>query len=345
MTARTATLLLALLAGSVLALAGCGDDGRMELRARFDDAKTLPEQGKVTVADVTVGTVTDVELDRDELAAIVTMRVDDDLALPAQVTARLRKTSLLGEHFVELVPHDEAGGRLDPDRLITDTRVESDLETLVARAGELVTVVAGDTIARAIDAGATGLGGRGDQLDAILDDAGAIAGAYDDRSEDLVAIIDDLEALLATTAPEADRHAEAVDELSAATDVLRAEDDRLIDALVALGDLSAELGGLVSDHRRDLDDTLLNVQAITAEVVANRDDLDRLWAELAGHNEVILDGVNLEQTQVFLDLLICGLNDEPGDPVRGCDEAPQSIQRPAEGQRRPPAEPGEGGRR
>lgn len=337
MSRATAALALAL-AGAVLALAGCGG-GRMTLEAEFADARTLAERGKVTLSDVRVGRVTDVELDRESLVARVTMEVEDDLDLPRRVSARLRKTSLLGEHYVELVPHDDAGGTFDPDRVITDTRVASDLETLMGRAGELVAVLAGDRLARAIDAGATGLGGRGPQLDRALDHTGAIARRYDERTAELTAVLDDLERLLSVTAAESDTHADAVAALAEATEVLRAEDDRLVDALARLGDLSAELGALAADHRADLDDALLNLQAVTGAIAERRDDLDEMWGELAGHNEVILDGVNLEQAQVFLDMLVCGSNDEPGHPVRGCDDVPQGRSRPPRGEPQPPPEP------
>jgi ABC-type transporter Mla subunit MlaD len=39
------------------------------------------------------------------------------------VAARLRKTNVLGERFIELVPDRDSGGRFDPDTIITETRL------------------------------------------------------------------------------------------------------------------------------------------------------------------------------------------------------------------------------
>jgi len=125
------TALPALLAAGALALSGCDfsvgnmplpggadvGDHPMTVTANFPDVLDLVPQSTVKVADVTVGKVTDVELDGD--TAKVTMLINGDTKLPENVDAELRQTSLLGEKFVSLsAPPTGATGQLSDGAVI-----------------------------------------------------------------------------------------------------------------------------------------------------------------------------------------------------------------------------------
>ncbi|UMG93780.1 MCE family protein [Nocardioides sp. TF02-7] len=102
-----------LLAGSVL-LTGCdfdvyqlplpggadvGDDP-ITVKVYFEDVLDLVPKSSVKVNDVTVGQVSDIEL--DGYTAEVTLELRDDTGLPDNAEAKIRQTSLLGEKFVSL---------------------------------------------------------------------------------------------------------------------------------------------------------------------------------------------------------------------------------------------------
>ncbi len=61
---------------------------------------TTDQNSPVKVDDVTVGSVTDIEL--DGWHAKVTVSLNKDVVLPANVTAMIGQTSLLGSNHVEL---------------------------------------------------------------------------------------------------------------------------------------------------------------------------------------------------------------------------------------------------
>ena len=63
---------------------------------------TSQPNSRVRVGDVTVGNVTKIE--RQGWHALVTMRIDGDVDLPANATAKLGQTSLLGSLHIELAP-------------------------------------------------------------------------------------------------------------------------------------------------------------------------------------------------------------------------------------------------
>jgi len=78
-----------------------GDDP-IEITAEFRNVLDLVPQTTVKVNDVSVGQVTDIDLEGE--TAIVTMQLPKDTELPNNVVAEIRQTSLLGEKFVQLAP-------------------------------------------------------------------------------------------------------------------------------------------------------------------------------------------------------------------------------------------------
>lgn len=148
---RTTAVLLVLLAGL---LAGCGghtyaglgdlplpggvDVGPspLTITVEFRDVLNLARGATVKVDDVTVGEVTGV--DRTGWRAEVTLTVRNDVRLPANTTAAVRQTGLLGEKYVELAAPsgDAARGRLQDgqriglDRTTRSTEVEEVLASL-----------------------------------------------------------------------------------------------------------------------------------------------------------------------------------------------------------------------
>ena len=319
---------LVILALAVVGLPACVRQEPFTIQAKFADVADLVERNAVQVADVRVGTVTDIQL-TDDYEAMVTLKIDEGVVLPSRVSAQLRKTNVLGERFVELIPDPDSGGRLAAGTVITDTKLVADLEDVVRVGSDLLAVVATDKIAGAIEAGAEGLGGRGETFDSVLDDLTEIVGSYDRNSDDIVRLINGLDGFLADVGPEANMHGEAFTELARATAVLEAEDDRLIDALEDLADLARTGEDIMVTHRRRTDDFFERFDRITDQVVSRQDKLDRLFAEVYKHNFNTIRGVNSEFGQIVLDFIVCGENDTPNDRVRGCETPPQGVPRPS----------------
>jgi phospholipid/cholesterol/gamma-HCH transport system substrate-binding protein len=90
-----------------------------QVTAIFNDVNQLVPNAAVKVADVTVGSVTQVTLTRDFKARVV-MHVLKSAHLPANSIATLDQTSLLGEKFIELGPPPGARGvgRLRPNAVL-----------------------------------------------------------------------------------------------------------------------------------------------------------------------------------------------------------------------------------
>lgn len=82
-----------------------------ELEATFDDVEGLPTKRSVLTNGVSVGKVTDVSYNADDVTGTVTFTVDDDFApVYADATARIGERTILGDPYLDLDRgHPEAG--------------------------------------------------------------------------------------------------------------------------------------------------------------------------------------------------------------------------------------------
>lgn len=79
-----------------------GGDGSYTIQAQLPDVVVIQQNTRVRVADVNVGNVTRIEV--QDWHALVTMRIDGGVHLPANSTAKVGQTSLLGSMHIELAP-------------------------------------------------------------------------------------------------------------------------------------------------------------------------------------------------------------------------------------------------
>ena len=71
-------------------------------RPKLPDVNNIEPNSRVRVGDVNVGNVTRIE--RQGWHALVTMRINGGVELPANATAKMGQTSLLGSQHIELAP-------------------------------------------------------------------------------------------------------------------------------------------------------------------------------------------------------------------------------------------------
>ena len=76
--------------------------GSYTIQAQMPDVVTIQENTRVRVDDVNVGNVTKIEQPLKDGQVLVTMRINGDVHLPGNSTAKLGQTSLLGSMHMEL---------------------------------------------------------------------------------------------------------------------------------------------------------------------------------------------------------------------------------------------------
>lgn len=109
-----------------------GGSGTYEVMANFSSAEGISAGSEVRVAGVRVGTVVDLDLNRETYDAQATLAVDKSLEIPDDSTVIIQSSGLLGGSFVEISP----GGSLDfygPGDTIEDTQGAISLIQLFAK--------------------------------------------------------------------------------------------------------------------------------------------------------------------------------------------------------------------
>ncbi|WP_271410829.1 outer membrane lipid asymmetry maintenance protein MlaD [Pseudomonas sp. Q1-7] len=124
-------LLLLALRVSGLSYGATGDT--YKLYAHFDNIAGLTVRAKVTMAGVTIGKVTAIDLDRDSYTGRVTMEVEQRVDnLPTDSTAAILTAGLLGEKYIGI----SVGGEeelLKDGGTIRDTQSALVLEDLIGK--------------------------------------------------------------------------------------------------------------------------------------------------------------------------------------------------------------------
>jgi len=124
-----ALLLLSLRVSGITA----GPTDSYKLYAYFDNTAGLAVRSKVTMAGVTIGKVTAINLDRESYTARVTMDVQRNVnILPVDSTASILTAGLLGEKYIGISVGGDDELLADGD-VIRDTQSSLVLEELIGK--------------------------------------------------------------------------------------------------------------------------------------------------------------------------------------------------------------------
>lgn len=275
---RTARLLAAL-AVVTLATSGCsvlsgglrgvdlpggaslGDDP-YTVSIEFPDVVDLVPESLVKVADVSVGTVSDISVDPTTWNAIVTVEVNRDVMLPANADAEVRTTSLLGEKFVELSPPAQGatgnlagGARIPVQRAGRAAEVEEVLGALsmLLNGGGVAQI---KTISTELN---KALVGNEPQIRSLLANLDTLVGALDDKKSEITRALDGINRLAATLDARRDQITNALDNLSPGLKELENQRGQLVDLLQSLDRLSGVATNVVNRSR---DVTLADLRSL-----------------------------------------------------------------------------------
>ncbi|MEU9017473.1 MlaD family protein [Actinomadura sp. NPDC048394] len=297
--ARTAALLAALAATT---LGGCGPAGfggvqdlplpggadlgdhPYTVKAEFANVLNLVPQSAVKVNDVAVGRVVKVALPPGGWTAEVTMKINGDVRLPADASAQLQQSSLLGEKFVQLsaapastgLPGGAAApggaapggpapsastGRLADGAVIPVSRTNRNPEVEEVF-GALSMLLNGGGIAqlRTITTEMNkALDGNEPQIRSLLEQARRLVGDLDANKQGITDALDGINRLSGTLRARQGQIGVALDDIEPGLKVLEEQRGALVRMLNSLNDLS---GVAVTTVKRSQADLVADLKAL-----------------------------------------------------------------------------------
>jgi phospholipid/cholesterol/gamma-HCH transport system substrate-binding protein len=236
--------------------------------AEFTDALNVVPRTAVMVDDVPVGQVS--QVDRVGWHAKITMQIRKDLKLPANATAEIRQTSLLGEKYVALVDPVGAAptGRLSDgaDIPLSATSRNPEVEEVL---GALSFVLSGGGIGQ-LHTISTELNkmmnGRTDEMRNVLDRINTLVTTLDGQKDDIIAAMSAIDRLSSTLNKESRSVGAAIDAMGPAVKVLNQQHRALVTMLTELDKLGQVGTRVIRGTRENLVATLRHLEPTLREL-------------------------------------------------------------------------------
>jgi phospholipid/cholesterol/gamma-HCH transport system substrate-binding protein len=218
-----------------------GGAGSYTAAAQLPDVTNIQPNSRVRVGDVNVGNV--IKIERQGWHALVTMSLDGDVVLPANATATIGQTSLLGTLHVELAPPTSAPpvGRLHEGSLIglSNARAYPTTEQTLASLSFLFNGGGIGQIQDITEAFSTALHGREQDLRGFNEKINQFVSQLNTQRDDIIAATDAVNRLVGQFAGQKTTFDKALRTIPDALTVLKDQRTNLADAFDQLGKVSA----------------------------------------------------------------------------------------------------------
>ncbi len=248
-------------------------------QALFEDAGGLTVGNDVTISGMKVGSVSNVSLRGRN--AVVTFGLDGTVSLGSDTTAHVRTGTLLGERVLTL--ESKGNGTMRPMEVIPVARTASPY-SLTEAVSELTTNTAGtDTgsLNQSLDTLSATLDQVAPELAPAFDGVTRLSRAINDRDDTLGALLKDgadVTRILSERSRQVNTLILNANDLVAVLSERRRE---IVELLVHTSALSKQLSGVIHDNEQRLAPTLDKLNAVTAVLEKNRDNIGKALPGLA----------------------------------------------------------------
>ena len=235
--------------------------GATTVYVQVADTLALNTNSRVRVADVFVGTVREIKL--QDWVPTLTLTVEPGIELPANATAKIGQSSILGTQHVELAaPADPSPQRLK-DGATIPLKNSSSFPTIERTLASLATVLRGGGIPNLeiIQTEVNNLlTGNADQIRDFLNNLDVFTAGLNKQREDIARAIESSNELFAYVASRNNTIDQLLVDLPPLVEYLAGAKDRVTDAVLALGRFNKVTGDSLSAARADLDTNLATLQ-------------------------------------------------------------------------------------
>jgi phospholipid/cholesterol/gamma-HCH transport system substrate-binding protein len=246
----------------------------LRYQALFSEAGGIAVGNDVTVSGIKVGTVSSVKLDNGD--ALVGFTIDGRYALGSDTTAHIRTGTLLGERVLAL---ESAGsGTLAPNTVIPVTRTSSPY-SLTDAVNDLTTNTAGtntESLNQSLDTLSQTLDQIAPQLGPTFDGVSRLSKSLNSRNESLADLLKTAGDVTGILSERSDKVNTLILNANDLVGVLNERRYAITSLLNATSAVSQELTGVVHDNEQELRPTLDRLNAVTAMLEKNRDNLAKM---------------------------------------------------------------------
>ena len=239
-------------------------DGSYTIQAQLPDVVVIEQNTRVRVADVNIGNVTKIEV--QDWHALVTMRINRGVHLPANSTAKVGQTSLLGSMHIELAPPAGVApeGELH-DGSVIPLSAASSYPTTEQTLASVSILLNGGGLGQLQEINQTfakALVGREDDLRSLLTQLDAFVGQLNVQTDDIITATENLNDLAGQVASKDAVVDRALTTIPQALGVLAEERTKLADAIDGLGRFSAVATSAVTQTKESLVNNLRNIAPV-----------------------------------------------------------------------------------
>ncbi|KAA0021935.1 MCE family protein [Antrihabitans cavernicola] len=243
-------------------------DGSYQVKIQMPNVTTLSQNSPVRVNDVTVGTVTGIEV--QSWHALVTVSLNKGVQLPANATAKIGQTSLLGSNHVELAPpvDEKPVGTLEPGATIPIERAGA-YPTTEQTLSSLSVVLNGGGLAQLQDITTElnkALDGRTSSVRDLIPQLNSLVTSLDQQRNDIVSALSGLDRLSGQFSDQRNVITDALDKIPPALTVLTGQRQNLTNALVSLGNLSDVASRVIDTSGDDLKANIKSLGPVLKEL-------------------------------------------------------------------------------
>jgi phospholipid/cholesterol/gamma-HCH transport system substrate-binding protein len=247
--------------------AGSGD-GSYTIQAQLPDVVVIQRNTRVRVADVNVGSVTNIEV--QDWHALVTMRINGDVHLPANSTAKVGQTSLLGSMHIELAPPtDEVPQGELKDGSVIPLSAASTYPTTEQTLASVSVLLNGGGLGQLQEinqAFAKALAGRENDMRSLLNQLDTFISALNAQTDDIIAATEHLNSLAGQVAAKDQTVDKALTTIPQALAVLSDSRTKVADAIDALGKFSAIATSTVNQTKESFVNNLRSIAPVFREL-------------------------------------------------------------------------------
>lgn len=272
-------------------------------QALFTEAGGLASGNDVKVSGVTVGTVSDVALEKGRV--LVTFMVNGKVRLGDDTTAHIRTGTLLGQRLLTL--ESSGQGMLRSSDVIPLSRTGAPYSLSDALSEFTANTRDTDTKAlnQSLDTLSTTIDRLAPQLSPTFDGISRISKALNERNESLSGLLKSASQVTAILSERSQQVNTLILNANELLGVLEQRRYAIVNLLANTSALSQQLSGLVADNEAELAPALEKLNSVTEMLQRNNDNIGKAMAGLAKFQVTQAEAVN---NGFFYNAFVANLN-------------------------------------